>query len=121
MQEEPDTAGFYAKGSAKWQYLLDKSSPHIAYRWISFAMLFSFYALRVFALNGWYIVTYGLGIYLLNQFIGFISPQVRILFVAMDWKIHCIKRKFLNFIAHIYVYMCISIFVCFNTRIFTVY
>ena len=26
--------------------------------------------------NGWYIVTYGLGIYLLNMFIGFLSPQI---------------------------------------------
>ena len=25
--------------------------------------------------NGWHIVTYGLGIYLLNQLIGFLSPQ----------------------------------------------
>ena len=34
------------------------------------------YLLRVYYLNGWYIVTYGLGIYLLNLFIGFLSPQV---------------------------------------------
>lgn len=34
------------------------------------------YGTRVFLINGWYIVTYGLGIYLLNQFIGFLSPQV---------------------------------------------
>ena len=33
------------------------------------------YTLRVYMLQGWYIVTYGLGIYLLNLFIGFLSPQ----------------------------------------------
>ena len=32
--------------------------------------------LRVYFLEGWYIVTYGLGIYLLNLFIGFLSPQI---------------------------------------------
>lgn len=34
------------------------------------------YALRVYLVNGWYIVTYGLGIFLLNNLIGFLSPQV---------------------------------------------
>ena len=40
-------------------------------------MLLVAYILRVYVLNGWFIVTYGLGIYLLNLFIGFISPVVR--------------------------------------------
>lgn len=35
------------------------------------------YGLRAFNLGGFYIVSYGLGIYLLNLFIGFLSPQVR--------------------------------------------
>ena len=33
------------------------------------------YLLRVWLINGWYIITYGLGIYLLNSLIGFLSPQ----------------------------------------------
>lgn len=41
------------------------------------------YALRVFLINGWYIVTYGLGIYLLNNFIGFLSPQVRPFYIYL--------------------------------------
>ena len=36
---------------------------------------FFIYCLRVYVVNGWYIVTYALGIYLLNQLIGFLSPQ----------------------------------------------
>ena len=32
------------------------------------------YSLRVYLLSGFYIVTYGLGIFLLNLFIGFLSP-----------------------------------------------
>ncbi|EEC69780.1 hypothetical protein OsI_00052 [Oryza sativa Indica Group] len=34
------------------------------------------YALRVYLVQGFYIVTYGLGIYLLNLLIGFLSPMV---------------------------------------------
>ena len=61
----------------KWQQLLDRSTVHTGLRWLVFAGLMALYALRVFLLNGWFIVTYGLGIYLLNNFIGFLSPQVR--------------------------------------------
>ena len=59
----------------KLQYLLDKASPHIAHRWISFGVSMYLYLLRVWLIGSFYIVTYGLGIYLLNQLIGFISPQ----------------------------------------------
>lgn len=31
--------------------------------------------MRVYLINGWYIITYGLGIYVLNLLIGFLSPQ----------------------------------------------
>ena len=65
----------------KYQYLLDKTSPHATQRWIVFGVIFLLYVLRVYLLSGWYIVSYGLGIYLLNQFIGFLSPQV---FVAYN-------------------------------------
>ncbi len=73
--EEPK-AGVFESVARKYQYLLDRSSPHVLYRWIFFTLLLSGYLLRVYNLNGWFIVTYGLGIYLLNQFIGFLSPQV---------------------------------------------
>jgi hypothetical protein len=67
--------------SQKWQYILDKSSPQIALRWSLMTVVMFAYMLRVYLLDGWYIVTYGLGIYLLNQLIGFLSPQVYILSV----------------------------------------
>jgi hypothetical protein len=75
MQEETPTIGFAESWTRKWQYCLDKSSPLVLYRWIGFAFLMAMYVLRVYYLNGWFIVTYGLGIYLLNQLIGFLSPQ----------------------------------------------
>ena len=50
---------------------------YVTGRWIGFSVAMLMYLLRVYFVNGWYIVTYGLGIYLLNLFIGFLSPQVR--------------------------------------------
>lgn len=79
MQEEAQTGptvGFVESMSRKYQYIMDKSSPHILYRWIAFSILLALYFVRVYFANGWFIVTYGLGIYMLNQLIGFISPQV---------------------------------------------
>lgn len=76
MQEEPEVGTLSSRFSSRWQYILDKLIPHTASRWISFSLCLYVYILRVYFLNGWYIVTYGLGIYLLNQLLGFIQPQV---------------------------------------------
>ncbi|PFH31992.1 putative RER1 protein [Besnoitia besnoiti] len=43
--------------------------------WRFFSLL-GLYVLRVYFLAGFFVVTYGLGIYLLNLLIGFISPQI---------------------------------------------
>lgn len=67
---------YSAKFSQKLQVLLDKSSPRPAERWFSLALLVFIYFIRVWMLRGFYIVTYGLGIYNLNLLIGFISPQI---------------------------------------------
>lgn len=56
--------------------MLDKSTVYLKTRWSIFVGLLVFYLIRVYFLNGWFIITYGLGIYLLNLFIGFLSPQV---------------------------------------------
>ena len=45
-------------------------------RWVAMLVLLVLFFLRVYLLEGWYIIAYGLGIYLLNLFIGFLSPQV---------------------------------------------
>ena len=59
-----------------FQYYLDKSTPYSMYRWIGTAVLLVIYAVRVYYVQGFYIVSYGLGIYLLNLLIGFLSPLV---------------------------------------------
>ncbi|KAH1099044.1 hypothetical protein J1N35_015965 [Gossypium stocksii] len=59
-----------------YQYYLDKSTPHTTYRWIGTLVIVAIYCLRVYYVQGFYIVAYGLGIYLLNLLIGFLSPLV---------------------------------------------
>ena len=56
--------------------ILDQSTPFILYRWLFCASLFLLYILRVWLLQGFYIVTYALGIYILNLIIGFLSPKI---------------------------------------------
>ena len=59
-----------------FQYYLDKTTPHAVYRWVGTFAFACLYALRVYYLQGFYIVSYGLGIYVLNLLIGFLSPLV---------------------------------------------
>eukprot|EP00943_MAST-04B_sp_MAST-4B-sp1_P007131 g7131.t1 len=80
MQDEgsPPTAleRFQSQLGQRVQYYLDKSAPHTRGRWVGFVAALLIYMLRVYFLNGWFIVTYGLGIYLLNLFIGFLTPAI---------------------------------------------
>lgn len=62
--------------SRRYQHVLDKTVPHILNRWIGCLALALIYAVRVYFVQGFYIITYGLGIYLLNLLMGFLSPQV---------------------------------------------
>lgn len=67
---------FFTSIGQRYQTILDKTVPHTVGRWIFTVVLAAFYAIRVFLLQGWYIITYALGIYLLNLFIGFLSPRI---------------------------------------------
>jgi hypothetical protein len=61
--------------SQRLQIILDRSSPHTAGRWVALVLVTLAYALRVWYLRGFYIVSYGLGIYNLNLLLGFLTPQ----------------------------------------------
>ncbi|KFX95399.1 hypothetical protein O988_05801 [Pseudogymnoascus sp. VKM F-3808] len=58
-----------------YQTYLDKSTPFTAYRWIGTGSLLVIFFLRIFLEQGWYIVAYSLGIYLLNLFLAFLQPK----------------------------------------------
>lgn len=62
--------------SARQQYYLDRITPYTAGRWVAWFILVAMFFLRMVFLQGWYIVTYALGIYLLNQFIMFLTPKI---------------------------------------------
>lgn len=56
------------------QYWLDKSTIHVVPRWVGFAVCLALFFLRIYLIQGYFIIAYGLGIYLLNNFILFLSP-----------------------------------------------
>ncbi|KAK2741929.1 retention in endoplasmic reticulum protein 1 [Myotisia sp. PD_48] len=58
-----------------YQSYLDKSTPFTAYRWIGTGVLLVIFFLRIIFAQGWYIVAYTLGIYLLNLFLAFLQPK----------------------------------------------
>lgn len=76
QEQQPQVAAQLAQLQRKVQRYLDKTTPFIAYRWIALAVVTLTYALRVYYLRGFYIVTYALGIYNLNLLLGFLSPQI---------------------------------------------
>lgn len=57
------------------QVLLDRSTPYLVARWVALVFVALLYTARVWYLKGFYIVTYGLGIYNLNLLLGFLTPQ----------------------------------------------
>jgi len=65
----------FNKLKVTYQRLLDQSTPHVKYRWTGFSALFVVFFLRILVAQGWYIICYGLGIYLLNLFLAFLQPK----------------------------------------------
>ncbi|CAF0825437.1 unnamed protein product [Didymodactylos carnosus] len=57
------------------QRILDRVTPFIGVRWLLNIVLLILFLLRIFFLQGFYIIAYGLGIFLLNQLILFLTPK----------------------------------------------
>ncbi|CAF2521130.1 unnamed protein product [Rotaria sp. Silwood2] len=66
------------------QYLLDRMTPFISLRWLFNLILLALFFLRIFLAQGFYIIAYGLGIFLLNQFILFLTPKQDPSFSELD-------------------------------------
>ncbi|CAF0756077.1 unnamed protein product [Brachionus calyciflorus] len=64
----------YRRYSFHTQRILDKITPNYILRWLANILLIIFFMYRVVSLQGFYIVAYVLGIFLLNQFILFLTP-----------------------------------------------
>lgn len=54
----------------------DKSTPHTKIRWLIAFLNIGLFFMRIIVAQGWYIVTYALGIYHLNLFIAFLTPKI---------------------------------------------
>ena len=61
--------------SKMFRYYLDRSTPHPLQRWLGTLAVAMIYILRVYYVQGFYVISYGLGIYVLNLLIGFLSPK----------------------------------------------
>lgn len=69
-------AVFFRRASQSYQRLLDAWTPHAVARWVGALLLLAAFLGRILYLQGWYIITYALGIYHLNLFIAFLTPKV---------------------------------------------
>lgn len=67
----------YRTFSIKQQHYLDRATPHTIARWAVWFFFAAIYAVRsLVILQGWYIVTYAIAIFILNQFIAFLTPKI---------------------------------------------
>jgi len=57
------------------QYYLDRVTPYILPRWLFNFGLLILFCVRIFVYQGFYIIAYGLGIFLLNQLLLFLTPK----------------------------------------------
>ncbi|CAJ1342261.1 unnamed protein product [Effrenium voratum] len=78
MEEATEPAGIAQLMQAQrvMQRYLDKTVVWVRVRWAIFAALLLMFAARVYLKQGFFVVSYGLGIYMLNLFINFLSPAV---------------------------------------------
>ncbi|KAG5898263.1 hypothetical protein JTB14_008607 [Gonioctena quinquepunctata] len=67
---------FFTRISQWYQGVVDRTVPWRKLRWLSAILLFLGFMARVLLAQGWYIVTYALGIYHLNLFIAFLTPKI---------------------------------------------
>lgn len=74
---QPPVVALLFRGLAqRYQRILDFVTPYAVGRWFFCVLLIVAFLLRIFLLQGWYIVTYALGIYHLNLFIAFLTPKM---------------------------------------------
>merc|ERR550534_2111777 len=64
-----------SKFDRQLQAFLDTLVPYAVVRWIVFLSLLTVIYIRIIYVQGFFIVGYALGIYLLSQFIAFLSPK----------------------------------------------
>lgn len=61
--------------SLYYQPYLDRSVQYVTGRWVALGVLLLLFLVRIVFAQGWYIICYALGIYLLNLFLLFLQPK----------------------------------------------
>ncbi|CAH1977043.1 unnamed protein product [Acanthoscelides obtectus] len=67
---------FCTRVSQWYQGLVDRTVPWQKCRWFAAVLLLLGFMARILYAQGWYIITYALGIYHLNLFIAFLTPKI---------------------------------------------
>jgi hypothetical protein len=75
MNTENKNVSSFSRLEILIQYYLDRINPFIRIRWLFNLFLLIIFFLRIYFSQGFYIIVYGLGIFLLNQFILFLTPK----------------------------------------------
>eukprot|EP00697_Spironema_sp_BW2_P011959 gnl/Spiro4/27983_TR13859_c0_g1_i1.p1 gnl/Spiro4/27983_TR13859_c0_g1~~gnl/Spiro4/27983_TR13859_c0_g1_i1.p1 ORF type:complete len:195 (+),score=29.32 gnl/Spiro4/27983_TR13859_c0_g1_i1:79-663(+) len=75
LASDPPAASMLASCQRVFQQLLDRTVPYIILRWLFAALLLLVYIFGVVLNDGFYIITYGLGLFLLHLLMEFLSPQ----------------------------------------------
>ncbi|SCU97971.1 LAFA_0G14554g1_1 [Lachancea sp. 'fantastica'] len=75
VDRREQTMAMVNKYKATYQMYMDRLTPHVKYRWGALGIGLIVFFLRVAYGEGWYVVCYGLAIYLLNQFLSFLTPK----------------------------------------------
>ncbi|CAN1225548.1 Protein RER1B [Linum perenne] len=75
-QSVPQLVKLSSDFSRVFQHYLDRSVPQPMLRWLGTLAVAILYVLRIYYVQGFYVISYGLGIYILNLLIGFLSPKV---------------------------------------------
>mmetsp|Transcript_31145 Transcript_31145/g.58425 ORF Transcript_31145/g.58425 Transcript_31145/m.58425 type:complete len:186 (+) Transcript_31145:66-623(+) len=78
MEEPAEPAGIaqIVQAQRVLQRYLDKTVVWVRVRWAVFSVLMCAFAARVYLKQGFFVVSYGLGIYMLNLLLNFLSPAV---------------------------------------------
>eukprot|EP00440_Ansanella_granifera_P038916 gb/GFBE01042220.1/.p1 GENE.gb/GFBE01042220.1/~~gb/GFBE01042220.1/.p1 ORF type:complete len:186 (+),score=36.18 gb/GFBE01042220.1/:1-558(+) len=78
MEDASEPAGVaqLAQAHRLLQRHLDKTVVWARARWAVFFFVLILFLVRVYVKQGFFVVTYGLGIYMLNLFINFLSPAI---------------------------------------------
>ncbi|KAJ5079447.1 protein rer1 [Anaeramoeba ignava] len=67
---------FFQKITRKYQRIRDIFVPLTILRWIIASILFIIFFIRVIYLEKFFVISYCLGVFLLNYFISFLTPQI---------------------------------------------